>query len=942
MSSSAASSAVTHAQYYEEMKTVTDNVNGFFKLIPKYLQKLLNFECEDKVATQTYRAYMEKYRDEPFKGVEWKRCRGKSKKIDTATSPDGLDIIALYALFEGIYAAKNDVRDKTKMLEKLRAVKEPRNNACHEEPDMYNSNTFEEMKQEMFALLDEAKQFYDKYKSDIDSMKLELDRDIKTGFSPGATVQSFNCHRILTKGKDIAIARFQKYKEEALHFEDGTVTTVKRPEVFHPIKVMLQDRRLPFQDLFQSSSSTEQIVLISGEAGAGKTTLLMNIILHFTGDEDYLKSFEILVYIDSDTKSLHQVANGHFGDVCTELGSDEAVLEALSQLHVLFLVDGFDELNIKSTTVLYELLQKNWHPNSRILITTRPQDSGELKKFLSKPHVHKFSAYKMAPFSELSEQLKFIERYAQSLADDPASPLAMRKRFEEFDAKLQKSFTEPISLVHFCIIFKKSPEKINQWGSIIDVSRDRLELIKTYIEDKLIKVTPNNNADLMKGLFLIFCQWALKFLVQNKITFTADDRNELRETCCRKIEQYGALHVVDAKTILNVMLKVRPSMSGHANETYSFSHKSLQEILAAHFIFHKMKKSAEPVLESVGVTAETCKSLRVVLLFVVQVLRDEEPEIFKIHWPKLKEALCHSGVDFFGAAMNCVARCPGVPEMAELVDLTPPVYRWRVWKGSDVAAVASILLHAQARPQRLQVWMEASILRKEAGSWTKLLAATSGVEELELCLRPHNSDQPYDAYQSDDDLIEPLLNSGVRLVKFDGCVGTAAGVAALAKVGRDAFFNIHLATPVALSALKPRSHDFFTVWTRPLSPLSPIDPKWLLPASALTSLFVDGADEGAWEAAAHTISAFAFIRRKHTITWFRTLVLKNSRLCKADLSLLVKELHHRGIRTNHAKEEGTFAAIDKDCVHLIITDSLPRAGPAGPSEVRIVKPSSWW
>ncbi|XP_018014055.1 uncharacterized protein LOC108671086 [Hyalella azteca] len=680
-SSAAGTPAPSSASRYQKMETISDNVEGILDLCPKYASKILNIECSDKNPAETYMVYMERHRKPSVlsRAALKKMCGFSYKTFESATTADKMDMSALNALLNCIFKVKDDGRDFTELLNKVREITNVRNDVMHNLSSVNDPTKFGVIQTKLFDLIEEAKLFYPGSVSEINIMERELQLEINCGFSPGCSELAYHCHCVLAEGITITNKFFHDYAEEALNFDMGYV---KRTEVFHPLEVMLQDERsnkLHFQDLFKSSN--EEIVLVSGEAGAGKTTLLLNIILQFNA-APYLQGYEVLLYIecrDRTTKSLQQVARQHFGDnFCLKLGGEDKVLQALKQLHVLFLVDGFDEKNTISTAVLEELLKKTWHSNSRILFTTRPHTVEDLKKLIAQNH-RKLSQYKISPLTELSEQLAFIARYEQVLFPAPTPSQAMQERFSKLDPQLRQLFTEPISLLHFCSIYKETPEKIDRWRSFNDVSRDTLQLQKTIVAAKLISIGAPNNDVLIDDLFMVFGKCSLEFLCCNKMTFTDAERVRLLRKCCDKINFY--CQGVDAGVFLNVMLKVKRSLSGSAGTTYSFAHKSTQERLAAHYITEEMLKANNPCLTDLGVTDETCPSLYEVLLCVVQLLHDEDSIKFSQHWQELKDALRHADVTTFGAVRDCVRRCPDVPQMAELAALTDLTQAWVVMAG---------------------------------------------------------------------------------------------------------------------------------------------------------------------------------------------------------------------------------------------------------------------
>ncbi|XP_018019995.1 uncharacterized protein LOC108676435, partial [Hyalella azteca] len=233
--------------------------------------------------------------------------------------------------------------------------------------------------------------------------------------------------------------------------------------------------------------------------------------------------------------------------------------------------------------------------------------------------------------------------------------------------------------------------------------------------------------------------------------------------------------------------------------------------------------------------------LREVLLYVVVALSRDNPRLLTRRWSQLKEALRDARVTA-DDVMDCVARCPDLAGI--LVDLVGGEI-WHVRHGRHVATVAemlsSISCGVHVRPSRVVVDMKAADLR--GAPWGELLEAAKGVE-VELRLSSP------DDYETHDDLVKKLRGSRVWLEEFSGCVGTSAGVAALASVASCAGLTIRMAAPLDLSALEEKYKNL-VVYTRPLSPPGPpssTEP----PTSSPPWLCLEGADEGSLGTVAHT------------------------------------------------------------------------------------------
>ncbi|XP_018022091.1 uncharacterized protein LOC108678234 [Hyalella azteca] len=792
----ASAAGVAATAYLEEMITICKNIEAIMTLATKYTIKFLYMECWDKDPNETYKTYLEKLQGQPFTEKAWKKlCGFLHGKFETEKTPDGFDMTASDKLFIIVRSIKNDGRDSNAVLNKVKAVKDIRNELFHEDGLLKDPTKVPEIEAKLIELIEEGCRFNGLSASETDTMKYELYLDMDNCYTPDKCRLNHVIYLILNDGKKLSNSRFQKYRTENLLFKVGRVT---RSDVFHSPKVTPYGQNtgtFPYTEILDKD---DRVAIVSGIAGAGKTTLLKNIALLFSGSQanipDFLKGFEVLIHYecqDRTKENLTQVFMEHFTGLFPEPDNETRVMEALQQLHVLFLIDGFDERNRESMNILRELLGKIWHLKSRILITTRPQSSEKLQDFLRRKDAT-FTECKIMPLSD-TEQLEFIERYGRCLPIEAATAEAMRDKFSELNRELQTKFTEPILLLYFCSIFLYTPDKIDKWRSFNDVTRDIFELLKALVKEKLSDIHVSEEEVLIDDLFMIIGQWALKLLACNKVTFTQDEFTDLQRLCREKIKSHDDACEVEASVILDVVLRVEESSK---SKTYMFPHKAIQEFVAAFYVNRQLKNPEKTLLDILGVTnlrdgdhnprpsgvpadklqargrhlqgTQDLSLFLEVLLYVVQII---STSVLQRRWPELKELLFEAGVTA-AAVMDCVARCcpdhaGTVAELAAMLEDVP----WEVHYDNHVAAVIAMLHHV--KPQLL--WVNMEVFAQKEAQWVEFLEEAGSVE-----LTLWNS---RDSGYLSDDLLQYLPESSARLSEFFGYMGQN-GAAALATMVR--------------------------------------------------------------------------------------------------------------------------------------------------------------
>ncbi|XP_018015777.1 uncharacterized protein LOC108672591 [Hyalella azteca] len=191
------------------------------------------------------------------------------------------------------------------------------------------------------------------------------------------------------------------------------------------------------------------------------------------------------------------------------------------------------------------------------------------------------------------------------------------------------------------------------------------------------------------------------------------------------------------------------------------------------------------------------------------------------------------------------------------------------------------------KPNILLVMIKADDLRSKLKRWRRLVQ----LHPKDIKLYLHN--QPTKTYQPNDDLIRPMLNTQVKVIDFDGCVGTSEGVTALGAVTRGARLNLYLATPLDLTNLSGTAKEL-VVYTRPLLPdtrtyaLPAIPRPWLC-------VYIDGPVEESWNSVAYTITHFA---PAGEVKRFEELWLCNSMIRPDEVNQLLDSLQAAKVRTH--------------------------------------------
>ncbi|XP_047737270.1 uncharacterized protein LOC108673013, partial [Hyalella azteca] len=591
------------------------SVVGNLHLSPKVMRFVLSKECQDKRDYETYRQYMDRLRTEagqkPFSNKEWKQAFSfNATAFETAKNSDEKDVTAIHCLLGNMYTKVSKMcrKDHTELLKKLDIVKDWRNTTFHSLKDVQDDTNFSYLKVALLDLINEAGKFYFLIQEEIDREKRELEDEMDKLVANKDCIYYW-CLSLLMGGKEaVKLLWKDRLSSEELLLYSNPIK-VERRDVFHaPVmkkRACDEEKVIPFIKIFEA---LEEIIVVTGVAGAGKTTLVKNIVLQFCkppqGVDDNLSSFDQLIFFecrDRTSKELSDVIKHHFNYLCNKPGDQLNVLDAILRLRVLFIIDGFDEVNINSMKVVNEIFEKTGRRNCRVLITTRPHTmEGKLSPLLKKCNVSS-TQYEIQPLKELADQLAFLERYEAALSGGTSTGEITRS-FESMNKDVRSQFLEPISLVHFCEIHKHFPEEISSWRTPGDVAPSKLRLYRKLISDKLAGWINKDMEVLVDDMFALVGAEALELLRDNVVTFSEAELRAIKRKC--QIELKGD-DEVDPAVVLSVVLKEHKPLCLNSSSSYEFKHKSEQEMFAGHYIVQRIiGGNANPLYSILGVPKE--------------------------------------------------------------------------------------------------------------------------------------------------------------------------------------------------------------------------------------------------------------------------------------------------------------------------------------------------
>lgn len=339
-------------------------------------------------------------------------------------------------------------------------------------------------------------------------------------------------------------------------------------------------------------------LIILGDLGAGKTTLVKKLCQSiFLKDGFYYKelNFPILIRLreingyhpEINSLILFEFILNKLGFILHDFSKDDIrestsyvtnlkkyVCDFLEDMHVLVLLDGFDEINDINTRRIiiedFEIISTSFI-KSKILITSR---TAEFSYSISNTQT-----YEIAPLDD--EQINiFINHYLKD------SEEAIKFKTELLASPYFDTSRKPLALAHLCAIYERyhnlPPKPKSVYKKIVGLyieewdAQRRIERVKKGISVSEYNNLPNDR----KFEFLTKFAYLLTTEFGSSTIFTENDITK----CYNSLFQEFDLPAKQSKLIVKEIEGHSGLILQSSNETFEFSHKSIHEYLTAEYI----------------------------------------------------------------------------------------------------------------------------------------------------------------------------------------------------------------------------------------------------------------------------------------------------------------------------------------------------------------------
>ena len=315
-----------------------------------------------------------------------------------------------------------------------------------------------------------------------------------------------------------------------------------------------------------------RISLIEGDPGAGKTTFMFQICKEWA--EGKLLMEDVVFWIP--LRRYKSVTTTR--DLFHKLGYPEMMCYAqqYSGKGLVLILDGLDELpnHLQTASLFHEIIFGSIREftHSTVIVTSRPNCSASVAKAVNKTNCY----YQILGFDR-EMAVKYINAYFH---DDPPYAKLLLDLLNS-NQYLRQHFYIPISVTIMCFVYHSDGEHIPQTLCQL-YKRFLLLCLRSHVPDVCLQdlakfKSIQNLPKRMKPIFDKLCSLAFDMLKDNKLVLNEEVievmRDDLDSLQLKQFDGFGLLHVDHYTSSLATM-----------ETSYSFIHRSIQELLAAIFI----------------------------------------------------------------------------------------------------------------------------------------------------------------------------------------------------------------------------------------------------------------------------------------------------------------------------------------------------------------------
>lgn len=324
------------------------------------------------------------------------------------------------------------------------------------------------------------------------------------------------------------------------------------------------------------------VVIINGESGSGKTVLYKKLIADWTSrgsPASTVADFDLIFKTEchETNRSFSQLLGQLLPSTMSAKTHDNDRFKQFILSHkILFLVDGFEELNDSSGALLEEILSLA-SCSVRIVCATRPFRLNRIRRKVADACLS-FTVFRMTGVAPAS-RTNFIVKYLENLV----SPHRNKENrewlytyFRNLGDWCKKNFTSPFNLAILILLSVYNPAMMRHLttgtGFFAQLEKFRILRLVNHLASlpEYTNLSGEELSFLCSGFIKLLNNLAFESLQLGETTLAPSAMTRLAEKC----RSLG----LPAETMFSAFLKCQISAG---NRSYSFGEKSIQEFRAA-------------------------------------------------------------------------------------------------------------------------------------------------------------------------------------------------------------------------------------------------------------------------------------------------------------------------------------------------------------------------
>ena len=338
-------------------------------------------------------------------------------------------------------------------------------------------------------------------------------------------------------------------------------------------KVSENERKIEcLDDIFDPTSNSPLKVVIEGVPGAGKSTFVRKSSKDWAEGKS-LQQFQLVVLVTLKEEEIRCAKSIEQLLISDDLDVEAEVIKHLKKTSgekVLFILDGFDELNEEEQSFFLKLCQGKQLHKCSIILTSR---SYAVEDFKYEEWIHRH--VEILGFTQ-----KQIESYIVQNISDSSKAQSLTSSLREETSFTSVSYT-PLNCSILLYIFKQGnyqlPSTLTELFEAFVCSllkRDSRKQSHNHLRNTSSNKPLKSLPEPLNSRFFALCKLAYDGLCKGKFSFSFQDIYEVCQTSDGGIEA----------NLLSLLVSTT-SFSSHGEEShYQFLHVTVQEFLAAQWI----------------------------------------------------------------------------------------------------------------------------------------------------------------------------------------------------------------------------------------------------------------------------------------------------------------------------------------------------------------------